>query len=223
MSALKWVGFAFAVGVLALRAPATWAAPAQDAPGVAESRPASDAERAAFLAWYRQHANAAPLTAPVVQARRDRADAPWRIHAHLDAAPRRVLRTLCRMQRLTYFYDGQWRAGAPQQFAWHDSATCKTPAHPLVLGQRIPDTDVLALVAREGGLLARARLLFAGNTACASQRAYRYRLAGLDVSAFIDGGEEMATLTYRSDRGTTARVWARRSGESYDPWNVRCP
>lgn len=183
-----------------------------------ETRLPTDQERASFQAYYPKAA-----TPALYSVTREGASGPWRIEAVVDSAPRRALRALCRMDRLSFIHDGQWRAGPTRQFAWHGQANCSVPATPIALGQRMPDTDILALIEQQGALLTRARLLFAGNTACAPQRAYGYRLAGIDVGVFINGSEEMATLIYRSDRGPTARVWARRSGLAYDPWNVSCP
>ncbi len=188
-----------------------------------ENRSPTDQERAAFEAYYRQQAKASPATPPIYQISRDSATAAWRIEAYVDAPPRRALRALCRMDRSTFAYDGAWRPGQVQQFAWHASAGCSAPANRIALGQRMPDTDILALIEQQAILLTRARLLFAGNTACAAQRAYNYRLSAIDVSIFVNGSEEMATLTYQSDRGPTARVWARRTALAYDPWNVSCP
>ena len=190
----------------------------------AETRQASDQEKASFIDYYQQQQQfKAIAAAPRYTVTRDSPGAPWRIEALIDAGPRRALRTLCRRDRLTFINDGSWRAAPVQQFAWHAPAGCTLPANPIAIGQRMPDTDILALIAQQGTLLTRARLLFAGNTACAPQRAYPYQLTRIDVSAFINGSEEMAELTYRSDRGTTARVWARRTGLAYDPWNVSCP
>jgi hypothetical protein len=183
-----------------------------------ETRLPTDQERASFQAYYPKAATPALYTVT-----REGGSGPWRIEATLDGAPRRALRALCRMDRLSFIHDGQWRAGPVRQFAWHGQAGCSVPPTPIALGQRMPDTDILALIEQQGVLLKRARLLFAGNTGCAPQRAYNYQLAGIDVGVFINGSEEMATLTYRSDRGPTARVWARRSGLAYDPWNVSCP
>ena len=187
-----------------------------------ETRDATDLERASFQSYYQLHP-VSNASSPVFQITRDTAAGAWQVQVRLDTAPRRALRTLCRMERLVYQYDGQWHSGRPQQFAWQAAAGCSSAANPIALGQRMPDTDILALIEQQGALLARARLLLAGNTACAAQRAFNYRLDAIDVGMFVNGSEEMATLTYRSDRGPTARVWARRTGLTYDPWNVSCP
>ena len=194
-------------------------------PGVhgAQTRLATDEERASFHAYYLQQKGSAPPAGTIVTAVRDGAADAWRVEALVDAPARRALRTLCRMERTAFIHEKQWQSAGTRQFAWSTAASCAAPAHLVALGQRMPDTDILALMEQQGALLARARLLFAGNTACAVQRAYNYRLAAIDVSVFINGSEEMATLTYRSDRGPAARVWARRTGLAYDPWNVSCP
>ncbi len=189
----------------------------------ADTRLPTDQERASFQAYYQQAAKGAAAPTPEYKISRNSASAAWHIEAQIDAPPRLALRTLCRMDRQVFVNDGGWRAAPAQQFAWHAPAGCTLPATRIALGQRMPDTDILALISHQGALLTRARLLFAGNTACAPQRAYNYQLTGIDVSTFVNGSEEMATLTYRSDRGPTARVWARRTGLSYDPWNVSCP
>ena len=189
----------------------------------AETRLPTDEERASFYAYYQQQKGSAAPVGAIVSVVRDGAALPWRIEAYVDAPARRALRTLCRMERMAFTREGQWRPVQTRQFAWSTAASCAAPVHPVALGQRMPDTDILALIEQQAALLARARLLMAGNTACAVQRAYNYRLAAIDVSVFVSGSEEMATLTYRSDRGPTARVWARRTGLAYDPWNVSCP
>jgi hypothetical protein len=188
----------------------------------AETRLPTDQERASFQAYYQQQSTIG-VAPPVYKVTRDSAGAPWRIEVLVDASPRRALRALCRMDRLVFIHDGQWRRDPARQFAWHAPAGCRAIATPIALGQRMPDTDLLALIEQQGALLNRARLLFSGNTACATQRAYNYRLTAIDVTVFINGSEEMATLTYQSDRGFVARVWARRTGLAYDPWNVSCP
>ena len=188
-----------------------------------EQRAPTEQERASFEAFYQQHAKSAPASASqFTVSRAAGSEEAWQIEAVLSAPARRTLRDLCRMERTSFVYDGKWSEGRVQQFAWQDAAGCKVPAEPIALGQRMPDTDILALIGQQAAILKRARLLFAGNTACAPQRAYNYTLAGIDVSTFVSGSEEMATLSYRSDRGPLAKVWVRRSGLSYDPWNVSC-
>ncbi len=213
---IRMTNFSLKAGVLFMCALA-WTT----SPRAAETRPPSDQERGAFDAFHTAQSWLG-ASAPVFNiTRATNADA-WRVEAYQDGRPRRALRALCRMNRKVFSYDGRWRSDREQQFVWHDAVKCGAPTAPIALGQRMPDTDILALIEQQAALLKRARLLFAGNTACAPQRAYNYRLAEIDVSVFIDGSEEMAELTYLSDRGPKARVWARRTGLAYDPWNVSC-
>lgn len=188
-----------------------------------ETRAPVDAERAAFSAFYRAHFPGARQPEPVFSIEREGASQPWRITAHVDAKARRAPRALCRMERMRFVMGREWAMEQPTRLAWIDRAACGVPpaTHILVM-ERMPDTDVAALIEHSPNLLARARLLFAGNTSCAAQRSLRFRLHALDVGVAVSGGEEMAELVYRSDRNTTATVWVRRSGTTYDPWNVSC-
>lgn len=188
-----------------------------------ETRAPLDAERASFAAFYRAHFPGAKLPAPVFIIERDSAAQPWRLMAQVDARPRRGARGLCRMERMRFVFGSEWAMEQPTRHAWFDRNRCGAPAaqHVLVL-TRMPDTDVIALAENAPAVLARARLLFAGNTSCAVQRSSRFRLHAIDVGAAVAGGEEMAELIYRSDRNTSATVWVRRSGLAYDPWNVSC-
>lgn len=189
----------------------------------AETRPPQDTERTSFDAFYRAHFPGARPAAPVFTIERESAGAPWRIAAHVDARPRRGQRGLCRMERMRFVMGKEWAMEQPMRLAWIAPAACAAPPpqHILVM-ERMPDTDVLALMASHTSLLARARLLFSGNTSCAAQRSWRFRLHAIDVGSVVDGGEEMAELIFRSDRHSTATVWVRRAGTAYDPWNVSC-
>lgn len=188
-----------------------------------ETRPPQEAERASFDAYYRAHFPGARVPQPVFTIERDRATQPWRIYAQADAKPRRAPRGLCRMERMRFVYGAEWAMEQPTRLAWLDKTACTAPPPPHVLVlERMPDTDVSALLEHAVSVLARARLLFAGNTSCAAHRALRYRLHAIDVGAPVAGGEEMAELIFRSDRRTSATVWVRRSGLAYDPWNVSC-
>ena len=199
------------------------------------SRPVTEAERTAFHAFYRkqfpmEHAEqprfvivraaaAAPATAT--------APAQWSMSATVDRAPRRGYGQLCRMRRLAFSYADETRAWAVQervrQFAWlNPAAGCAAPARPVELATPMPDTELAAILAQQGALLASARLLMAGNSACASRRAYPFALATVDVGAAAAGTEEMVALTYESDRATEATVWVRRNGAQYSAWNVAC-
>ena len=188
-----------------------------------ETRAITDAERAAFSAFYRARFPGATPPAPVFIIERDSAALPWRLFAQVDAKARRGARGLCRTERTRFMLGSEWAMEQPTGLAWFDRASCgAAPAQHVQILQRMPDTDVIALAESSAAVLARARLLFAGNTSCAVQRSSRFRLHAMDVGAPVAGGEDMAELIYRSDRNTSATVWVRRSGLAYDPWNVRC-
>lgn len=188
-----------------------------------ETRAPRDAERASFDAFYRAHFPGARVPQPSFTIERDRPAQEWRVYAQADATARRAARSLCRMERMRFVLVKEWAMEQPIRLAWLDKAACAAPPpqHVRIL-ERMPDTDVMALLAHAPNVLERARLLFAGNTSCAPQRALRFRLHAIDVGAPVAGGEEMAELIFRSDRQTSATVWVRRTGLAYDPWNVSC-
>jgi hypothetical protein len=188
-----------------------------------ETRPPTDAERAAFASFYRSHFPGASPPNPVFMIEREGAGQNWRMYAQVDAKPRRAPRGLCRMERMRFVFGNEWAMEHPTRLAWFDRTACGAPPpqHVLVM-ERMPDTDITALAEHAPHILKRARLLFAGNTSCAVQRSSRFRLHAIDVGAAVSGGEEMAELIFRSDRNTSATVWVRRSGLAYDPWNVSC-
>lgn len=189
----------------------------------AESRAATDTERAAFSAFYRAQFPGARDVAPSFIIERDNDRQPWRLGARVDAKPRRAARALCRMDRMRFVHVGEWAMDQPTRLAWLDRGSCGAPpATAVLLLERMPDTDVVALLEQHANVLSRARLLFAGNTSCAVQRSLRFGLHAIDVGSAVPGGEEMAELVFRSDRNTSATVWVRRTGLAYDPWNVSC-
>lgn len=127
-----------------------------------------------------------------------------------QASARRTLGALCRAQ-----------AGQVQT-AWLGRPNCQAPARPVRLEQRLPDTELIVALEQHAKVLAQARLLFAGNTSCASQRSFNFALVSLGVSAAGKQSEEMVQWVFESDHKTAARVWARKNGASYDVWYVAC-
>jgi hypothetical protein len=196
-----------------------------------ERRAASAQESASFEAFYRQRAGAAPWPRAALEASRKAGVRSWTVTAMVELAPTRGLGALCRMSRLHFNYapaakkDGRWSDGAPaEQFAWINAAAgCPRPAQPVRLLQHLPDTDILALLGQQAALLARARLLLAGSTACAELRAYNFTLAGLDIGAPAAGLEELPGLLFQSDHQRSAYVWVKRRGDELTAWNVSCP
>jgi hypothetical protein len=87
---------------------------------------------------------------------------------------------------------------------------------------KVPENDVVALLRQHRELLGRARLLFAGNSQCAPQRALTYRLAAIEPAPPANGAPVMLGMVFESDRQTVARVAVRKSRGEYAAWNVSC-
>jgi hypothetical protein len=189
-----------------------------------EARPPSDAELASFSAYYQQQFPANPPAKPVFSITRENPKSAWTIGAAVDAPARRGLHALCRMTRTDFRYAGRWSAaGQPRPYAWLERRGCAATAQAVEMLQQMPDTEVIGLLERQGQLLQSARILLGGNTACASQRSFRFALAKIDVGTAGPSTEVLAGLVYKSDHDTLATVWVRRNGADYTAWNVSCP
>ena len=207
--------------LIALALAVLMTAPAMAAP---DTRAPTDAELKTFDAWYQKQFPDSHAGAPVFSVVRADPKGQWHIGAALDAPPRRGVGALCRMQRTEFSFAGRWSAGAqPRNYAWLERPACSKPAQAVELLQQMPDVDVLGLLERQAALLHSARILLGGNTACASQRSFRFTLAQLTVGSAGPSPEVMAGLVFKSDHDTQATVWARRSGIDYNVWNVSCP
>lgn len=192
-----------------------------------QTRAPSEAEVKTFHAYYQKRFPDNHSAQPVFAVTRADTGAPWQVAATVSMAPRRGVKLLCRMQRIDFQYapgSGQWSAADDvRQFAWLDRASgCAVPAKPVQLLQRMPDTELAAVLAQQAKLLDKARLLLAGNTACARHRSLPFDLHAIDVGATGSSSEEMVALVYRSGRDAEATIWARRSGADYDAWNASC-
>ncbi len=173
-----------------------------------------DAHKSSFHAFYRATFPDDHAAQPVFSA----------TGAHIDSAPRRGLRTLCRMTRTRFVFDKAWSV-VPQRtdFAWLQKGACSPSASAATLLVRMPDTELISVLEQHPKVLTRARLLMAGNSACASQRSLNFALASIGVGTTGKEAEEMVELGYVSDRRTALKIWIRRSGAEYDAWNVACP
>ncbi|UOD28146.1 hypothetical protein INH39_22115 [Massilia violaceinigra] len=192
-----------------------------------QTRPPSEAEVKTFHAYYQRRFPDDPSAQPVFTVTRPHVDARWDVTATVNMAPRRGLKLLCRMQRLEFAYaaaSGQWRADDhTRQFVWLGRASgCEIPDRPVELLQRMPDTELTAVLAQQATLLDKARLLMAGNSDCARYRSLPFTLLAIDVGASGSSSEEMVALNYRTAPDVDATIWARRSGASYDPWSAAC-
>jgi hypothetical protein len=204
-----------------------------------EQREPTAAERASFDEFFAaRNGNApqrpwgpAPLFAPAFDIERQRGK-PWRVIARVDSAPSRSAPDLCRQIRSTFIYDAakpkgeRWTdsAEAPQWYVWlaQPNVPCQTARYTVLMNPALPPADAVALLRQHRELLLRARLLFAGNSQCARQRALTFRLAALEPAAAITGAPVMFGLVFESDRDTVARVAVRKSRTEYAAWNVNC-
>ncbi len=172
-----------------------------------------------------------PLFAPAFDIERQRGK-PWQVIARVDSAPRHSAVDLCRQIRSSFIYD----AGAPKGRRWTESAqppewyvwlakpatACTAARYTVLMDKTLPPADVVALLRQHRELLLRARLLFAGNSQCARQRALTFRLSALEPAAPTPGAPVMFGLVFSSDRDTVARVAVRKSRGEYTAWNVSC-
>lgn len=174
---------------------------------------------------------AAPLFAPAFEIERQRGK-PWRVIARVDSAPRRSAPDLCRQIRSSFIYDAakpkgdRWTDAAepPQWYVWlaQPNIPCQAARYTVLMDQAVPSADAVALLWQHRELLIRARLLFAGNSGCARQRALTFRLAALKPAAATAGAPVMFGLVFESDRDTTATVAVRKHRGEYVAWNVSC-
>ena len=206
--------------------------------GAIETRAASTQEAQSFDAYYRmQHPDAAPVQPVFDIVRQPRGR--WSVAAHIDASPLmppltvplRSSPPLCRMNRSRYDYRAdapphrkepqRWSARTPdQQFVWlsRGAACSAAPAQAIELTQALPDADIVSLLQQHPALMQRARLLLAGNTQCATLRSLPFHPVALGAAA-----PNMYTITFESDRASTAQVTVRKSGAEFSAWNVSCP
>jgi hypothetical protein len=196
-----------------------------------ETRAATAQEMQSFDAYYHAlHPDAAPVQ-PVFDIVRQPRGRGWSVAAHIDAAPLRAAPALCRINRGRYDYQAgapkrqRWSARSPgQQFVWlaHGAACTAAPAQAVELTQPLPDADIVSLLQQHPALMQRARLLLAGNTQCATLRSLPFHPIALGLSTPA-AGAAMYSITFESDRASTAQVTVRKSGAEFSAWNVSCP
>ena len=193
-----------------------------------QTRTPTTEERQSFEAFY---AGAHPGEKPartLFEVQREAGSRSWTVSAAAEAAPHRGQGALCRTHRTRYVLSGAgrqatWNEAGVEYYAWLDRGACRPVAEPVRLLQRVPDAELEGVLLYQKPLLARARLLMAGNTECAPLRALNFTLAGVDVGASRPKAEEQYALVFRSDRNSYARIWLRKSGKQYDAWTVTCP
>ncbi|MBB3119123.1 hypothetical protein [Pseudoduganella violacea] len=203
-----------------------------------ETRPASAAEIKSFAAFRQQQLPETAALPASFNATRLRGSRQWQLQAALDAAPVHApALPLCVMQRRVFDYapraakDKRWSEQLPaQQLAWlHHQPQCdapdagKPPVHPVRLLQAQPDMSTLTLLVKHSELLERARLLMAGNTACAKLRSRSFQLDAVSREPAGSPDAGMVLLVFRSDIGAEAHITVRKSRTELTAWNVRCP
>lgn len=210
-----------------------------------ETRAASPQEAQSFDAYYRtQYPDAAPVQ-PAFDIERQPHGRGWSVAAHIDAAPLRSSPALCRMNRSRYDYQAdaltqhqqhqqrqqrqnaaqRWSARGPdQQFVWlaRDGACGSAPLPLIELTQPLADADIVSLLQLHPALMQRARLLLAGNTQCATLRSLPFHPIALGAAPPA-AGAGMFSITFESDRASSAQVTVRKSGAEFSAWNVSCP
>jgi hypothetical protein len=214
------------------------AAQAGAAPRIEQRQPTAE-ERDSFEVYFREKIAAEaggarpvpPLFAPAFDIERQRGK-PWQVIASVDSAPRHSAVDLCRQIRSNFIYDAskpkgqRWTESArpPEWYVWlaKPATACTTAQYTVLMDKTLPPADVVALLRQHRELLLRARLLFAGNSQCARQRALTFRLTALEPAAPTPGAPVMFGLVFSSDRDTVARVAVRKSRGEYAAWNVSC-
>ena len=150
----------------------------------------------------------------------------------VDSAPRHLVPGICRLVRTHQIHargakadEGWTDESAPETRIWLEGGPaipCQTANHSVRLVDAMPSPDVIGLLKQQATLLEHARLLFAGNTRCARQRAYPFTLDAMALAPAEKGAEAMYLLSYTSDRNTSARITIRKSRNAFDAWNVDC-
>lgn len=198
-------------------------------PACAAEAVAVDAQqRASLLEFYAQQYPGEPAARTVFESVPVVGGRGSEVVGSVETSPYRGHGALCRTQRTKFVLHGEgkqarWQEAGMEYYAWLDRGTCRPVAEPVRMLQRVPDGELEGVLLYQKSLLERARLLMAGNTACAPLRALKFSLAAVDVGAAAPRAEERYALVFKSDRDSYARVWLRKSGAQYDAWNVTCP
>lgn len=227
-----------------LMAPAAAAATKKQAQPPLQQRAPNQAELQSFEQFYEQRVALAtianhgvrppsPLFAPAFDIERRRGSRDWSVIARVDSSPRHSGADLCLSIRRSYVYDARAAAGqrwsdaaaAPEYLVWlaQPATPCSGPVTTVRMEATLPPPDVASMLRQQAELLSRARLLFAGNTQCARQRALNFKLDAIEAGAPMAGAPLIYRMVFRSDRDSTAHVAVRKSGAEFTAWNVSCP
>ncbi|MBV7535383.1 hypothetical protein KW842_06365 [Duganella sp. sic0402] len=205
-------------------------------PQAPQTREPTEEERSSFDEYYRLQvpprvSGGPSLFAPAFDIQRRRGE-PWQVIARVDSSPRRHTPDLCRQIRTSYIYNPKapkgerWMpsAAAPEWYVWlaTPNVICSAIQYTTRMDPQVNPEDVKALIWQHRTLLARARLLFAGNSSCARQRSLTFRLAAIEPAPPSNGAASMVGMVFESDRDTLVRVAVRKSRGEYTAWNVSC-
>jgi hypothetical protein len=187
-------------------------------PSIQERKPTA-AELSSFARFFQRVHPGSPAPPPL-SAWRASGERRWRVvSAPFELTPARAAGPLCSSDAVQFTWDAhaQWRESAPYQQVWLGAPNCAAEPGRVRRAAGPTDRDVIRLLQRQQAVLARARLLMAGNSYCAKERSSRFFLAAI----LSQSGNKVA-LEYRSDRPVVLTVDARLSGTDYDVWDVRC-
>lgn len=184
-----------------------------------ETRLASAAEILAFNSWMaaRPGGAAAKVGYDIARGGDTRG---WRVTAWAERPAQRAAWRLCLATRDGYLYDGKrWsELGQQRRYAWLDRASdCGVAPQRVHLKQPLGERDIVTVLEQQATILQHARLLFAGNTQCAPQRAHKFELAAIDP-----GPGQFYQLSYVSDRGGSAVITVRKRARELTAWAARC-
>ncbi len=222
--------------MLAIVAVTAAAAPKPAPPAAPQLREPSAEERDSFEEYYRSQVPPAlsggvPLFAPAFDIQRRRGQ-PWQVIAQVASSPRHFTPDLCRQIRTSYIYNGKapkgqrWTpsAAAPEWQVWlaTPKVICTAAPRTVRMEPTVNPADVSALLRQQDELLTRARLLFAGNSDCARQRALPFRLSAIEPAPPANGAPYMVGMVFDSDRDTRVRLAVRKHRGEYAAWNVSC-
>lgn len=211
------------------------AALASPAPAVQTREPTAE-ERSSFDEYYREQvpvrvSGGPSLFAPAFDIERRRGQ-PWHVIARVDSSPRHHSPELCRQVRTSYIYDAKapkgqrWTPSAaePEWYVWlaTPKVICTAAQYTVKMDPAVSNADATALLRQHRELLLRARLLFAGNSGCARQRALTFRLSAIEPAPPANGAPQMVGMVFESDRDTRVRVAVRKNRGEYAAWNVNC-
>lgn len=186
-----------------------------------QHRPANEGEIKSFEAWYSGR-KGGEVRKPSFEIQRSDGARDWTVSAWVERAPQRAAWRLCHARRDGYLYDAKlqrWsESGESRNYVWLDrSSDCGVSPQRVHLKHALGDRDIVTVLEQQSELLTSARLLFAGNTQCAPQRAHKFELTAIDVLP-----DQYYRLSYVSDRGGRADITVRKRARELTAWAARC-